>query len=160
VKIRPAGPDDAQLLWQWRNDPLVRQNSFNSQSIPWTDHEVWYARRLASPDICIYLLEKDGKPVAQIRYERRDGSIAEVGDISVAAVDRRKGYGTEILVQTVDRACTKLEAKELFAVVKENNFASAGMFRAAGFEPQSRINVDGWDCIRFFYSYRTQSRAK
>src|SRR5688572_2257873 len=71
LTVRRVTASDAEMLWEWRNDALVRQNSFTSEPIGWTDHQCWLADRLASKDTVIYVLEDGVGPVAQVRYERR-----------------------------------------------------------------------------------------
>lgn len=152
LSVRRADVGDAELLWRWRNDPLVRQNSFNTQHIPWADHELWFAGRVTSPDSRIYVLEERDTPVAQIRYERRDHVWAEVGDISVVAGERGKGYGRTILVLTMNLACEEFKAEKVLALVKKNNVASAGTFRSAGFDYQGQVVERDCLCMRFIYS--------
>jgi RimJ/RimL family protein N-acetyltransferase len=151
VRIRRAAADDVELLWRWRNDPLVRQNSFNSDPITWAEHEVWYPKQFGSSDMRIYILEKDGKPLAQVRYERRDNLLAEIGDISVDEGERGKGYGKSILVHTADLACKELKAHKLLAVVKAGNLASERAFQSAGFNFQQQITKRGCACHQFIY---------
>src|SRR5258706_3099130 len=73
LRIRLASYDDALLLWQWANDPVARQNSFNSAAIAWDDHEAWYREKLASRNCRNWILEIGDLPVGQIRYDRLDG---------------------------------------------------------------------------------------
>jgi len=129
---------------------VVRRNSFNSDVIPWREHEGWFGRRLVSADTRIYILEEGDRPVAQIRYEKRD-STAEVGDISVAASDRGKGYGKRVLLETLSLACEELKIRELFAVVKYDNAASLRAFLSAGFVLEGEIWERGTRCSRFTY---------
>lgn len=157
-RIRKATPADAELLWQWRNDPLVRNNSFNSASIPWTEHEGWFSQRVASPNTRIYLLEDSGKMVAQIRYEKRNDA-AEVGDISVAADDRGKGYGRQILSLTMSLACADLGVEKLTAVVKNTNTVSLRTFLSVGFSLQEALIERGFACSRFVYTCSSRGRA-
>ena len=79
LTVRPARASDAALLWQWRNDPLVRRHSFSMDPIPWEHHQRLSAARLASADTVIYIVEDGDVPIAQVRYERRDPRTAEIG---------------------------------------------------------------------------------
>lgn len=126
----------------------MRDNSFNSAVIPWAEHEGWFSHRVMSPDTRIYLLEDDDKMVAQVRYEKRD-SIAEVGDISVAADERGKGYGKQILTSTMALACAELGVEKLTATVKNTNTISSRTFLSAGFSIQESLIERGIECSRF-----------
>lgn len=157
-RIRRVTPGDAKLLWQWRNTPVVRENSFNTKRISWVEHKVWFKKRVASPDTRIYLLEKDRRPIAQIRYERRDDSLAEIDDITVASGERGHGYGKRILIDTVPLACKELKVTRLIGFVKEKNKASTRTFLSAGFSLQGKVTKQECVCNAFTYTWEKGSK--
>ncbi len=130
--IRLASLDDIKLLWHWANDPNVRANSFNPQTISMDDHVKWFKKKLTSPDTRIWILELNQVPVAQIRYDRIQEDTAEI-DFSVVSEYCGKGFGQKILKLTTDMACDKLGVTYLRGVVLNNNKSSAGAFAKAGF---------------------------
>ena len=148
--IRRVEPADGELLWQWRNDPVVRSHSLNSKVIPWAHHERWFAGKLVSPDTRIFILEDRGRPIAQVRYERRD-KTAEVGDISVAKSERGRGYGTQILKQTLQKACEELQVQKIVAVVRDSNIVSIRIFVGAGFQLEGELSRCGEECKSLTY---------
>ena len=151
MSVRAVRPDDSKLLWTWRNDPVVRQHSLNSAPIPWSDHEAWFARTLGSPDALLYILEEPpAGPVAQIRYTRVGAALAEV-HVAVAPAMRGRGYGSAILRQTRDLACTQLGVTAVEAHVIKTNPASVQLFRSAGFELDGDVLKSGQECIRFIW---------
>lgn len=148
VQVRRARMHDAEMLWQWANDPKVRANSFHSEAIPLDEHLKWYQEKLASPDTRIWLLEFDRVPVAQVRYELTPLDTAEIG-FSVVSDYRGKGLGTQVLVLTSDMACRELGVKRLTGVVFSSNEASARAFTKAGFECVGEELVSGRRCCIF-----------
>ncbi|MEP7152366.1 MAG: GNAT family N-acetyltransferase [Nitrospira sp.] len=151
TRIKRATPADAALLWQWRNDPIVRNNSFNTEVIPWEEHAKWFNQRVAADDTRIYLLEDNSKVVAQVRYERSEG-FAHIGGISVAADDRGKGYGRQVLQATLSLACADLGVEKVIAIVKKANTASLRSFRSVGFVLEESVMERGNVCSRLVYS--------
>jgi RimJ/RimL family protein N-acetyltransferase len=149
--IRRATPADAALLWQWRNDPVARNNSFNTDAIPWEQHEKWFNQRVTADDTRIYLLEDKGTSVAQIRYERREG-VAHIGGISVPAPHRGKGYGREVVKRTLSQACADLGVEKVIAIVKTANHASLRTFLSVGFVLEKSVMERGVECSRLVYS--------
>ncbi|MBI3608057.1 MAG: GNAT family N-acetyltransferase [Nitrospirae bacterium] len=147
-----ADVDDIELLWQWRNDPVVRQHSFNSDPIPWATHQRWCSQKMSSSSTKIYTLEDSGKPVGQIRYERMNDATAEIGGISIATEERGKGYGKTILTQTIPIVTADLKVKNLTALVKEENIASARMFLSSGFYLNGQVTKHGYVCSHFIVS--------
>jgi RimJ/RimL family protein N-acetyltransferase len=136
LTIRPATLDDMFQVWTWANDPLTRANSFSTRRIPWETHVRWYRGQLAAPATRLWLLESDGLPVAQIRYDRRD-DCAEIG-YTVAPGQRGRGYGTRILQMTAARACRELDVPTVRGLVMIENRASIRAFEQAGFTLASR----------------------
>lgn len=148
LHIRPASLDDAELLWTWANDPEVRRHSFHREPISMAAHLQWYRAKLASPATRIWIVEENGTPVAQIRYDRTDASSAEI-DYSVASAYRGRGLGTEAVCRTWALACCELKLAQVEGLVFASNPASARVFEKAGFEPAVHITRDGQDCVIF-----------
>ena len=133
--LRPAQTADAPMLWQWRNDPVARANSFDSQAVPWRTHVAWLEQKLHCSDCRIWLLESDQQVVGQIRYERR-GDLAEASFI-VAPSQRGKGFGTALLNLSSRLACNELDVERLIGVVKADNKPSSKAFMRAGYAQQA-----------------------
>jgi UDP-2,4-diacetamido-2,4,6-trideoxy-beta-L-altropyranose hydrolase len=131
IRLRPASPDDARLLWEWANDPATRASSFRSEPISWPEHVAWLERRMADPDTRLLIGQNGRGPVGQVRLER-DGANVEVS-ISVAA-DHRGAMGGPILRAGVDGARRYWPGATLVAQVKPTNGRSLRMFTSAGFK--------------------------
>ncbi len=129
--LRPATGADAELLWQWANDRTVRDHAFHSEPIAWTTHQHWLAAKLHDPGCRIWILENDGQPVGQIRYER-DGEVVEIS-LSVAAACRGRGFGRQLLALSRAIACRELGVARVRGVVKSTNHASQRLFAGMGF---------------------------
>ena len=148
LQVRRACFQDAELLWQWANDPTVRANSFHPEAIPLDTHIEWYKGKLASPDTCIWILELCQVPVAQVRYDRVDTDTAKI-DFSVVPDYRGRGLGTRALVLTSGVSCRELGMKSLKAVVLSSNESSICAFRKAGFKRVGQKHVSGKLCYIF-----------
>jgi RimJ/RimL family protein N-acetyltransferase len=150
--LRHASIDDAMLLWEWVNDPIVRSNSFNSQDISIENHIDWYRKKLASEDTVIYILEMDKIPVAQIRYDCGKNECATIS-FSVASRYRGCGLGEQTLLMSAKRACRELGVKKLNGAVLDDNEASKRTFIKAGFRRIGLKNISDkvshiflWEC--------------
>lgn len=144
--VRTAQAGDMELLWRWANDPTVRVNSFNTDSIPFESHVAWYTSKLNSPDTSFWILEEAGTPIAQIRYDRVDPQTAEIS-FSVDHRHRGKGAGTVIVTRTRRQACRILKVTQLRAFVLVGNPASKQIFTKSGFTwvRQQIIKNRDWD---------------
>ncbi|MDK2955053.1 MAG: hypothetical protein PWQ57_549 [Desulfovibrionales bacterium] len=147
LTLRPAAPEDCEMLLAWRNHPDVRKNSFNADVIDLATHAAWYEKTLSDPDILFYVA-RDGTdaPVGQIRLARqgRDAVIS----LNAAPGMTGRGIGTT-MVELACREMRRLDfADRAVAMVKPENRASAVMFRKAGFT-RKRSNENS---LRFEWS--------
>jgi UDP-2,4-diacetamido-2,4,6-trideoxy-beta-L-altropyranose hydrolase len=148
LEIRPACLDDAKLLWEWANDPLVRKFSFNRPQIEFEHHLTWFREKLQTYDTSFWIVEYEGMPAAQIRYERRSRYLAEV-NFSVAAGLRSKGIGRSTLLQTECLVHKALAVDQLRALVLVDNQASIRVFRRCGYSLVGKREVRGFECLEF-----------
>ena len=136
--LRRASIDDAKLLWEWANEPIVRKNAFHTEPIPWATHMEWLTKKLQSPDCLIWVAHAGEIPVGQIRFDM-SGPEATV-DISIDARQRGHGFGLELLVKGLAKIFAAKSTNKIVALVKHGNPASQAIFVATGFRsvPSSR----------------------
>jgi len=150
VVLRPATAADAGLLLAWANDPVTRAAGFHPEAIAIDEHERWLAARLASPATRLWIGEEDGRAVGQVRLERDEGGIAEIG-ISVAPEARGRGVARRLLATAIEtgRADAAFGLTGFLARVRPDNAASLALFRGAGFAETGREVVNGLPCVVF-----------
>jgi UDP-2,4-diacetamido-2,4,6-trideoxy-beta-L-altropyranose hydrolase len=158
LQVRPAHMNDAQLLWRWANDPIVRVNSFQPDPIPLEDHIEWYNNRLSSPDTRFWIIELGQEPVAQIRYDRGANSEAEIS-FSVERAHRGKGIGTKTIMLTRELACEELALRRIRAVVFSSNKASQRTFVKSGFKHLGQKQISGHMCDVFLWKCPKDKRG-
>ncbi len=133
LTFRRATIDDAKLLYDWRNDPVARENSFAStKEILWEEHITWLSAKLQDDKICIFiLLEDNTRPIGQVRFDVFDkvGTVSIVIDPSL----RGLGYGRKGLKMLCDYIFSAQIAVCLKACIKKTHSASLDIFRSAGF---------------------------
>lgn len=59
VYLRRADREDVELFFKWVNEPAVRANSFNTETILWENHQKWFETALADDSVRIYVLMQD-----------------------------------------------------------------------------------------------------
>lgn len=146
--LRSSRPGDAALYFEWTNDPGTRRNSFNPSMVEWSEHREWFRSKLADPAVRMYVLEVDGCPVGEIRFNLA-GPRAEIS-FSVAAPFRGRGFGTSLL--KMGSAALQAEAGEIevcIGLVKMMNGASAKAFLKAGFEQLANETNSGEEYFVF-----------
>ncbi|UOQ67929.1 UDP-2,4-diacetamido-2,4,6-trideoxy-beta-L-altropyranose hydrolase [Hymenobacter volaticus] len=152
--LRPATLHDSDLLFEWTNDPTVRQYSFNPSPVLRTEHEQWLAARLTDPSSLLLLAEQpdNSSPVGIIRFQVA-GAQATLS-YSLAAPFRGRGLaallllaGTRYLIQTFT------QVQQILGHVHQHNTASIKAFERAGFSllpEQANISPESvtfvWEC--------------
>ena len=132
LNIRLVNEEDAQLLFEWANDPTTRLNSFNTSHITWEEHINWLHNKLSDPNSKLYISTLSGvdAPIGFVKFEKKDAII--IG-ITIAPDQRGKGYGAEILNITCEEYW-KNSDEEILAYIKLDNIASKRIFEKANFK--------------------------
>ncbi|WP_020600226.1 GNAT family N-acetyltransferase [Spirosoma panaciterrae] len=137
LTYRTARPTDAQLYFDWANDPDTRRQSFSSAPISLETHTAWFTRKLADPNaLLLVFLSDTGQPVGQVRFERTP--VADMPDeivisISVDANFRGKGLAPQLIRHACAICRERWEAVTIHAYIKPDNQASIHAFERAGF---------------------------
>jgi spore coat polysaccharide biosynthesis predicted glycosyltransferase SpsG/RimJ/RimL family protein N-acetyltransferase len=153
--LRPAGPGDCRLLWEWANDRAVRDWAFNPEPISWEEHASWFTTRLEDPKSTIYMAgAPDGTLVGQARFER-DGADAGIG-MSVAAAARGSGWGGALVDAAVRRYMHDTDVERIVARVLLGNGRSVAAFEAADFEGEGERS----DGAKTWLQYARHRRAR
>ncbi len=130
--LRKADMSDAELLFQWVNDPEVRKYSFDSHIISHEEHMAWYEKLMKDPDRLQFIFMSGEVPVGQIRLDLAEKE-AEVG-YSIAPSFRGKGYGREIISKAVEMIKDQYPSVvRIIARVMPENEVSAACFAKNGF---------------------------
>lgn len=137
IALRPATLSDAAFLLALRNDPAVRALSRTSHLIDATEHQRWFATRLADPATRLYVAEHDGGAVGQGRLDRIRMDTYELS-LTVVPHMRGRGFGTAI----IGALLAKLAVHETaVAIVKMKNAASLRAFFANGFDGDRTVTL-------------------
>lgn len=152
LTLRPVSKEDCMLVWEWANDPDVRNFSFSSDPILWEDHVRWFNLKLNDSHCIIYIaLNKQGSALGQIRYDlinQKDAIISIIVDKEY----RHQGYGTKLILLGSDKIFTITNIQTLNAYVKPTNFASRRAFIKAGFHDMGSSTINGNLAIRLVQS--------
>ena len=148
LRLRRVGEGDSRTLWEWANDPEVRDVSFSSESIPWEEHTRWFRGKLGDPRCFFYLaLDAEGRPVGQIRFDI-EGPHATIS-VSLERGSRRLGYGRHVIDLASKQLFAETPVESIIAYVKADNYASAGAFAKAGYVRAADDDVGGKPALKF-----------
>lgn len=135
MRLRPAVPDDALDILDWRNDPESRAMSGGGAPIPRAAHLDWYGRALADPGRAIFIGEDEGGKAGMVRFDRAAG--AWTVSIAVAPERRGRGLGRALLRAGLDEMAGR-GAIAFVARIRADNAGSLRLFSGAGFREAAR----------------------
>ena len=142
--LRKADINDAKLLFDWVNDPLVRKNSLSSNFISWEKHLKWFYEKLFYSQTVIFIVIFENQAVGQVRLDFVDKYW--LIDYSVSKEKRGKGFGKEIISKILHFK----KYLPLKAYVKADNIGSIKVFQSLGFK-EKEIDKDSTKIIEFTY---------
>lgn len=158
IRHRVATAADAQLYFDWANDPATRQQSFSSAPIAWENHEAWFARKVTDPDALLLVFEtSQNVPVGQVRFERLDKDLLtttivvlwpEVISLSIDAQFRGKGIASVLIEEACDALRKRKGPVPIIAYIKTDNGASVRAFERAGFVKQDSGQPDRLQLVK------------
>lgn len=133
LRFRPATIDDAPRLFTWRNDPVTRENSLNTEEVPWERHVAWLTRTVGDevPGRRLYVAEDAGTPIGTIRTDKDTAGYTEIS-YTVAPERRGQGLGTAMVVQFAQEY---LRGEKIKAQIKKGVVPSERLARALGLSP-------------------------
>ncbi len=128
LKLRKAGLEDCEDILAWRNDPISRKNSFNSEAISYTDHQHWFDRTLRNEKKLMFIAEDlNSNKLGIVRLDCIDNGLYEV-NVNLSPEYRGKSWGNKIL-----KEASKLVKGKLVARIKSSNVASIRAFQNCGY---------------------------
>lgn len=138
--------DDAQLIFDWSNDPLVRQQSFQNNPIVWEDHLVWLSKKIKSEIDVLWIVEQHEQPVGFVRFE----NITEHPTIGILVDQAHRGQGlaSQILTQASASFTVKF-GKPIYAYIKQQNTASVKAFERAGYVQIKQTEIQGVPSLEY-----------
>lgn len=139
--IVEARKEDCNLLFNWANEDLVRENSFDSNEIVYEDHCNWFTKKLESPESLIFIVKDEPHSIGVIRLEKTDNDSMLI-NYSVDVKYRQQGYGTKILNLMKEN----FPNQTLIGKVKKNNISSIRAFENAGY-----IKIEHLAYNKFYY---------
>lgn len=132
LKIRHASVDDAEMLFEWRNDIRTRKYSRNPALLSKSGHMNWFSRTLASKRSKLLIAMCGDDPVGCVRFDI-DGEQAEVS-IYLDPERHGRGWGGLVLSQAMAWLYSAHPTVTLFSAdVLAENSASAKLFQRCGY---------------------------
>lgn len=133
IYLRRVKETDMKLLFDWRNNELVRKNSFCMDPVEWNEHVKWFNTTLVKSSVLFFILICKEQEVGQIRIDLELDNTAII-NYSIAEKYRGLSYGKQILHLAETELYERFKNKYMLkALVKENNISSQVAFERLGY---------------------------
>lgn len=133
IYLRIVKETDMKLLFDWRNNEIVRKNSFCMEPVEWTEHVKWFNATLVKSPVLFFIMMCNEQEVGQIRIDLELDNTAII-NYSIAEKYRGLGYGKQILYLAETELYERFKNKYMLkALVKENNISSQVAFERLGY---------------------------
>ncbi len=140
LALRRAVSADAEILWEWANDPTTRAQSFQTAPIPLDGHVRWFEARLRDPACHFWVAESGGRiPVGCVRFDADQD--AAVVSLNLAPGYRGRGIGRQLLQLACRQYFRTSSAPVIRALIKSGNAASIRTFLSCGFHITSETSI-------------------
>ena len=139
IKLRTASINDFGVTFNWASSKLVRQYSFQNETISFTSHKEWFSKKVISKD-CVYLIAELKKtPIGSIRFD-----INKSGDALLSflldPLFHGKGFGKQLLEIGCDKLTELKKVNKIIGKVNIKNTPSLKIFKNLGFSKKSELN--------------------
>lgn len=133
LKFRDVEDGDCKDLYDWRNHPIVRKNSFNMSAFSFDEHQNWFKGKRQSAGTTIYIGCCQDHKVGAIRFEDEKDGIKVNVMLNPEYIG--KGLGVRLIESGVKKFKEQNKTdKAIIAEIKEDNVASIKAFERAGFK--------------------------
>ncbi len=151
LKLRRPTEKDMGIYFSWANDPLVREQSYNSSIIDIESHKKWFESSLNNDVFFMCICQNSaGEDVGQVRIQKlNDKNKEAVIGISIDSNHRGKGYAKEVLILATDLFLGSNRGFLINAYIKEGNMSSKLAFENAGFKFIDMIEYENFRSYHF-----------
>ncbi len=151
IVFRDARKADEKLLYDWANDDLVRQQSFNSQKIAYPEHQKWFRQKFQDSNNLFWIAEINKHPIGLVRFSL-EKNHAVIG-VSIDQNHRGKGYAGKML-QLASQKFLQVFNLPIHAYIKKTNTASIRSFEKAGYKFEKELIIHESDS--YLYVKKTE----
>jgi len=133
IKLRTVTLDDAQTIFQWRNEPYIVNLGSLRKTVIWEEHLSWMKDTVRGINRKAFIIEINNIPAGQIRFDLHSQNSCFVS-VYLIKEFAGKGYGIEF----IKLGCATIflqweQVKIIYALVRRDNEVGNKAFIKAGF---------------------------
>ena len=148
INMRLANEKDVDTYFNWANDELVREFSYQKDMIKYEYHVSWFNSKIKDANFKFYIFENESQePIGQIRINKNDTEV--IIGISIDKKYRGEKFGLKMLYQATSDYFKLFPDIEINAYIKQTNEASINLFTKAGFNKIESLELNGCMSYKF-----------
>jgi UDP-4-amino-4,6-dideoxy-N-acetyl-beta-L-altrosamine N-acetyltransferase len=135
----PADPSHVRLLFEWRNQPRMRDAALDDHEIRWDEHLAWWDGVLRRADRHVLIYVQRGVPAGRVQLDVAGDAAVwgfQIGDLSAP-----RGSGARMGFLALEHAFDALGLARVDAQVIARNEPSVRYHERLGFELQAGGDV-------------------
>lgn len=144
LKVREVIENDSELIFNWSNDPLVRAQSFKSNTIEYKNHANWLKEKLKNNNSLLLINQFKSINIGLVRFDVEKDNCT-IG-ILLDKKHRGKGLSSLMLIISSTYYFNRFSIP-ISAHIKESNIASIRSFEKAGFNFFNEITINGFNTL-------------
>jgi RimJ/RimL family protein N-acetyltransferase len=149
LSFRKATESDSDLYFEWVNDPLVREQSYNSNYIEKEVHISWFSDKVKDSNFYFYIFQnQNNQNIGQVRIQKINDSNSIIG-VSVDSKHRGYGYGSKILELACNDFLLAMPKIIINAYIKKENSSSKIIFEKAGFNFKELVEHQNFKSLHY-----------
>ena len=133
ISLRAATAGDAKMIFEWRNDPVIVGLGSSQREVTWAEHQEWFSQSITSGKRRIFIVEKDGLGIGQVRFDLVTSSECVISAYLLAEFTGR-GWGVEAMRSACEMIFEIWPIQFVTACVRAENKAVQSALGKVGFE--------------------------
>jgi RimJ/RimL family protein N-acetyltransferase len=151
IYFKLAEPKDLDLYFEWANDEVVRDFSYQKQEILKENHIFWFNQKINdSKTQMLIFYDKMDVAIGQVRIENTNDEI--VIGISIDKNHRGKSLGSKMIFMACCNWRLYHPSGIINAYVKARNIYSKKIFENVGFSILTELDIEGEKSFRLIYT--------
>ena len=136
MKIREANIDDSNDIFEWRNNPITRQMSFDSDAVTFSTHNKWFENSLHNKNRYLLIVEEEGRKISVVRFDIKEEKRTAEISINLNPLERGKIFSSTVISKSISyfNIINNKRIKTIIAEIKENEIVNKRSFMKCGFK--------------------------
>lgn len=143
--LRSVTKEDANLLFEWRNQPRIRNASLNNQQLVWNDHVAYIDRITSGRSKGIWTVySEQGKELGHVNAVPSEGKYWR-WSFYIGENDAPSGSGRRMLGAFLSDILQRDDIDGICATVLKNNTKSIHLHQSLGFTTHTGTSNDSFE---------------